>query len=327
MRHPITAETKGARARTEENRIAELKRYEILDTPPDGTFDDITHLVANLLKVPIAIISLVDTDRIWFKSHYGLEVTEIERGPGLCSSAIMKDVAHVLPDAARDPVALSNPLVAGAFGLRFYAGVPLHTREGYNLGTLCAIDFEPRQPTAQDMEVLHTLARVVMDQMELRLAARRINALNKELTEAHLKVQMAVEAGHVGVYEMNKSNGEFSWNDAMSHIYGLDETPYHLSVEQWLTYIHPGDSSRVAREWKCAESRREPFLSQFRIRQKSGDIRHICSHAKFLDDSSSISAVGVNIDITDQYRSISSRLSRQQGFVASRKKNIALSPE
>jgi PAS domain-containing protein len=306
----------------EEQRIAALKRYDILDTPPDGTFDDITHLVSTLLKVPIAIVSLVDTDRIWFKSHHGLEVTEIERGPGLCSSAIMQDVAHILPDATRDPVALVNPLVAGAFGLRYYVGEPLRTHDGYNLGTLCAIDFEPRTPSAQDLEVLKTLARVVMDQMELRRAARHIESLNKELSHANFKVGLAIDAGTVGMYEMSKADGNFLWNEAMSRIYGLDEPPYNISVDQWLKLIHPGDSSRVAREWKVASSTRKPFLSQYRIRQKSGDIRHICSHAKFVDDVDTVEAVGVNIDITEQYRALSAQLNRTSNFAASRKKTV-----
>lgn len=304
----------------EEQRIAALKRYDILDTPADGTFDDITHLVSTLLKVPIAIVSLVDTDRIWFKSHHGLEVTEIERGPGLCSSAIMKDVAHILPDAARDQVALTNPLVASAFGLRYYAGEPLRTHDGYNLGTLCVIDFEPRTPSTQDLEVLKTLARVVMDQMELRLAARRIESLNQELSHANFKAQLAIETGKIGLYEMNKRDGNFSWNEAMTRIYGLEEAPYNISVAQWLKLIHPGDSNRVAREWKVASAQREPFLSQFRIQQKSGEIRHICSHAKFVDDIATVDAVGVNIDITEQYRALSSRLNRTPNFAASRER-------
>src|ERR1700709_2080297 len=111
----------------ETQRMAAVKRYDILDTPPDGTFDRITALAARRCDVPISIISIVDHDRIWFKSHHGLDVRQIGRDPGLCASAILSSEAHVLVDASTDVRSLANPLVAGDFGLRFYAGVPLET--------------------------------------------------------------------------------------------------------------------------------------------------------------------------------------------------------
>jgi eukaryotic-like serine/threonine-protein kinase len=117
-------------------RLAALRRYDILDTPPDGSFDRITDIAADLFSVPIAIVSLVDENRIWFKSRRGLDVDEIDRSPGLCSSAILRSDPLILPDAAADMHALANPLVAGEFGLRFYVGVPLRTHDGFNLGTL-----------------------------------------------------------------------------------------------------------------------------------------------------------------------------------------------
>ena len=158
-------------------RLAALRRYDILDTPPDGAFDRITSLAAKLFSVPISIISLVDTDRIWFKSHHGVDVGQIDREPGLCASAILQDDAWVLKDASKDIRSLANPLVAGEFGLRFYAGVPLRTTEGHNLGTLCVIDREPREQfTEQQVGQLTDLAAVVMDEIELRLAARRKDA-------------------------------------------------------------------------------------------------------------------------------------------------------
>ncbi|MEO7364725.1 MAG: histidine kinase dimerization/phosphoacceptor domain -containing protein [Sphingomicrobium sp.] len=156
----------------EAERMAAVRRYEILDTPPDGSFDRVTAMAARRFGAPISIISIVDTDRIWFKSHHGLDVDEIGRDPGLCASAILSNEAHILVDASTDPRSLTNPLVAGDFGLRFYAGVPLQTSDGFNLGTLCVIDKEPR-PVAQDqIDDLQDLASLVVDQLELRLAAR-----------------------------------------------------------------------------------------------------------------------------------------------------------
>jgi signal transduction histidine kinase len=153
-------------------RLAAIRRYDILDTPPDGAFDRITALAARVLKAPIAIVSIVDHDRIWFKSHHGLEVEQIGRDPGLCASAILQDGPWIINDAPRDPRALANPLVAGDFGLKFYAGVPLRTSDGHNLGTLCILDFEPRELSADATATLEDLAKMVVDELELRLASR-----------------------------------------------------------------------------------------------------------------------------------------------------------
>lgn len=161
----------------EPERLAAVRRYDVLDTPPDGAFDRITAIAARRFGVPIAIISVVDQDRIWFKSHFGLDVKQIGRDPGLCASAILSDLPHVLPDATKDIRSLANPLVAGEFGLRFYAGVPLRTSDGYNLGTLCVIDKQPKAIEQGQIDDLKDLASVVMDQLELRISS--IRAVNQ----------------------------------------------------------------------------------------------------------------------------------------------------
>ncbi len=167
-------------ARTEDQvdetaRLAALHRYDLLDTPPDQSFDRLTALAARIFDVPISIVSLVDHDRIWFKSHHGLDVEEIGREPGLCASAILHGEPWVVEDARSDPRSLANPLVAGEFGLQFYAGAPLVTRDGHRLGTICVIDREPRTVTPEEEQTLADLAEIVVDEMELRLAARTEN--------------------------------------------------------------------------------------------------------------------------------------------------------
>lgn len=157
----------------EARRMVAVRRYDVLDTPPDGAFDRITALAARRFGVPISIISIVDENRIWFKSHLGVPVEQIDREPGLCASAILANDPYLLPDATLDPRSLANPLVAGDFGLRFYAGVPLTTTDGYNLGTLCVIDREPRPISEEQVEDLKDLASVVVDHLEMRLSARQ----------------------------------------------------------------------------------------------------------------------------------------------------------
>jgi len=185
----------------EEQRLEAVRRYDVLDTPPDGAFDRITRLASAIFGMPISIVSLVDHDRIWFKSAHGLEgVDEIGRDPGLCASAILGDEAWIVEDASVDPRALANPLVAGEFGLRFYAGSPLHTADGYNLGTLCLIDREPRKLTLDQVAVLDDLAALVVDELELRLAARaqaqRATELNDDVVQALVVAKMQLELGN-----------------------------------------------------------------------------------------------------------------------------------
>lgn len=178
----------------ERERLAAIRRYDILDTPPDGSFDRVTMIAARRFGVPISIISIVDQDRIWFKSHYGLDATQIPRDPGLCASAILSEEPWILEDAKRDIRALANPLVAGEFGLRFYAGIPLKTHDGYNLGTLCVIDREPRAVNEEQIVDLRDLASVVMDQLELRLSALRAVSQARVLTrEIHHRVKNSLQ--------------------------------------------------------------------------------------------------------------------------------------
>lgn len=156
----------------EKNRIENLHKYEILDTPPDGAYDEITLLATKIFNVPIAIISIVDTERVWFKSTYGIDAEEVPRSSGLCGSAVMSDEIYVVEDARKDPRTIANPLVAGIMGFQFYAAAPLKTLDGYNLGTICIIDKEPRTLDIREKSMLYQLSRIVMDQMELKLQTR-----------------------------------------------------------------------------------------------------------------------------------------------------------
>ena len=171
----------------ERERLEAVKRYAVLDTPAEGAFDRVTRLAAQLFDAPMAIVSVIDHDRIWFKSAHGLSgIPEIPREPGLCSTAIEQNEPYVLRDASLDERSKNNSLVSGAFGLRFYAGVPLHTNDGHNLGTLCVIDNRPREADETKIEMLVTLAKIVVDELELRLAARRLadNESRRETSEA-----------------------------------------------------------------------------------------------------------------------------------------------
>lgn len=156
---------------SEEARLANLHSYNVLDTEPEECFDRITRVAKSALRVPIALVSLVDADRQWFKSKQGLEADETPREISFCTYAIREDIPFIVDDATKDDRFRNNPLVTGNPNIRFYAGIPLKTPKGFNLGTLCVIDMVPRELTAVEVVVLQDLARLVVDELELRQVA------------------------------------------------------------------------------------------------------------------------------------------------------------
>ena len=154
----------------EDQRLAALRAYAILDTPPEPDFDDITHLAAQVCGTPVAAISLVEDRRQWFKAEVGLGVRETPIEVSFCAQAALRPGLTVVQDASTDPRFAVNPLVVGYPRLRFYAGARLDTAEGLPLGTLCVLDYVPRDLTPEQRTALTTLARQVVAQLELRRA-------------------------------------------------------------------------------------------------------------------------------------------------------------
>lgn len=178
----------------EQQRLAAVRRYHVLDSPPDGAFDRVAALAARLLEVPIALVSIVDEDRVWFKATHGLDgVRQVGREPGLCASVVSTEDVYVVPDALTDGRTREHPLVTGTFGLRFYAAAPIMTGDGYALGTINVIDTRPRQLTPRQAAVLPDLAAIVMDELELRLSALRVVD-----AERKLRTQAERDAARVG---------------------------------------------------------------------------------------------------------------------------------
>lgn len=157
----------------ESQRLESLRLYRILDTPPEVAFDRITRIIAKTVGVPIALVSLVDQDRQWFKSKYGIEASETPRELAFCSHAILGNEVFVVEDALLDSRFADNPLVVADPSVRFYAGAPLRTSEGHNLGTLCAIDQSPRKLSGDHQQLLEDMAHLVVDELELRLGLQQ----------------------------------------------------------------------------------------------------------------------------------------------------------
>ena len=167
---------------SEPERLAELESYRILDTPPEQMFDDITLLASQIFEMPIAVLSLIDRDRQWFKSSVGLDVPETHRDLAFCAHAVW-DPSEVLvvEDAAYDPRFANHPMVVSEPSIRFYAGAPLMSATGNALGTLCVIDRVAHEMNPEQTRALEALARLTMSQLDMR---RAILDLNDQLDEA-----------------------------------------------------------------------------------------------------------------------------------------------
>lgn len=165
----------------ETERLRALREFDILDTKAEKSFDDLTRLATYICRTPMAAISLIDSDRQWFKSRVNIDVPETPRDVAFCSHAILGSGIMIVPDALDDERFKDNPFVTAPDGIRFYAGSPLTTAEGYKLGTLCVIDKVPRQLSEGQLAALRALGRQVTAQLELRRENKELRAKVKEL--------------------------------------------------------------------------------------------------------------------------------------------------
>ena len=176
-------------------RLNVLWQYDVLDTVPEDVFDDLANLAAHICEAPVALISLVDEKRQWFKSRVGISVKETSRDVSFCAHAILQDGLLTVSDASKDPRFSDNPLVTGTQHIRFYAGMPLRSPDGYALGTLCVIDNIARKLRPEQKQALRLLARHVETQLELRRHAKELmearkngDRQNAELARARVEI-------------------------------------------------------------------------------------------------------------------------------------------
>lgn len=192
----------------EPERLEALRSYQVLDTDPDQAFDDLVQLSAFICGTPISLVSLIDSERQWFKARVGLEVSETPREYAFCQYAMRAPDVYEVPDATADPRFAHNPLVTGDPHIRFYAGAPLLSPEGLPLGTLCAIDTVPRQLSPDQRAALRVLARQVMAHLELR-------RIRLQLDDERQKLD--------GVLRMANSSGEALYANTRHEIFVKQE--------------------------------------------------------------------------------------------------------
>jgi PAS domain S-box-containing protein len=216
----------------EQQRLAALRRYKIFNTEAEKSFKNIARLVAEIFNVSISMISLVDDEEVSFQSNVGMETSIGPRGESFCSLTVLTPEVHVVENALVDPAVSRNPLVCGEFGLRFYAGAPLVTPDGFIIGTVCIVDTKPRVFSDHEKRILSGMAAVVMEQIELHLItlqnAERQQAVNDALSasieklassEQHFQNILNTMAEGVGIID---ATGKMTYANAMAQrILGL----------------------------------------------------------------------------------------------------------
>jgi two-component sensor histidine kinase len=232
----------------ESDRLAALRSYRVLDTPPEPVFDDLVHLAACMCQTPVALISLIDDRRQWFKAEVGLGIRETPLDRSICLSAMLLPGATIVPDLSEDPRFARNPLVTGEPHLRFYAGAALRTPDAVPLGALCVLDFQPRDLTEDQVSSLTMLARQVMSQLELRRAlAERDVALETSrrteqrqallVRELHHRVKNTLATVQALVGATGRSSGSFDefYHSFSNRITSLAKTHNLLTEDYWQT--------------------------------------------------------------------------------------------
>jgi len=277
-------------AENEAARITALRKYAILDTSDEPAFDRITRLAARFLGTPITLLTLVDEDRQWFKSTYGFEPRETAREVSFCAHAILSNEVMVVPDATADRRFADNVLVTGDPRIRFYAGAPLRTPDGLNLGTLCAIDTVPRQFSLEERQVLADLAALAMDELQLRIAFRE--------KSQHMAAIDNLRAGVLVTDPLAPDDPIIFCNPGFSHMTGY--SPEEIMGRNCRFLQGPETDPAMVAEIRKAIEERRLFQGIIRNRRKNGEVfwNDLLITPVFDADGELISFVGLQRDVT-----------------------------
>ncbi|MEJ7693951.1 ATP-binding protein [Daejeonella sp.] len=322
-------------------RIEALRRYQILGTPPEDAFDHIARLCTQIFNVPISLISMVDKEEVYFKANIGMGKAKVTpRGVSLCSLAVLKPEVTVFENAGDEPCLLANPNVTGSFGLKFYAGAPLTTHDGFRIGTLCLIDKKTRTFSERDQEILAGMAKIVMDEVELRLSSiteiekqqeanEELSAINEEMSSAneelsttmedlassqnklaiaHEKVKegldrldLALEAGRLGSYNLDLNTGKMTCTALCKQNFG--KTPEaEFNFEDLINSILPEYRDYVQEAVDDAVKNDKTYTAEYEILWPDGSKHWISASGKTIRDreSGANRMVGVTKLITER---------------------------
>jgi PAS domain S-box-containing protein len=278
----------------EHERLEELYRYDILDTPAEDFFDNLTCMAAQACGTPIALVSLVDRDRQWFKSHHGLDALETPREQAFCAHTVLGNEPVIVTDASLDARFADNALVRGPPHIRFYAAVPLITPRGFVLGSLCVIDRRPRTLTDSQLITLRLLAGQVTQQLELRRVADTLRRQSVLLD----KVQQTAQ---IGGWEVDLRTRELTWSDETYRIHGLTPADYHPEVDTAISFYTPETAPLIRQAVEAAISAGVRFDLELQIVRRDGERRWVRAIGRREDEAGEPRRVfGVFQDVTER---------------------------
>jgi len=292
----------------EKARLQNLEDYSVLDSLPEQEFDDIVEIASAVCNAPISLITLLDSQRQWFKAKIGFEKQETPIEQAFCYYAIQNpEQVMVVSDSWQDKRFDGNPLAHGQNPVRFYAGAPLLTREGYALGTLCVIDNVPRQFTPEQERILKILAERVIKQLELRRENIRHQRLAAAATLRHeITLQRLLEAqqlAQIGSWDWDLTNNNLYWSPELFRLFGLDaKTHPEISFELWQSMVHPADLPLVRETMRTALKSGVSGIVEYRIIRSNGETLWLLGGGKISKDQhgGDLHLIGTALDITNR---------------------------
>ncbi len=304
----------GTEKSVEPQRLALLAALEILDSPAERVFDTIAAAAQRTLRCPIALISLIDDSRQWFKAKCGLEISETPRDQAFCAHAVAADALLVVRDAAADPRFADNPMVVGPPYIRFYAGVPVRLRAADDadtplpMGTLCVIDHQPRDLSATDIEHLHDLANLVETLLAARAAAQTAMRLADErqtvlhaLDRSHRQFRQAERMANIGSWRLTLADKNTEWSDQVYTIHGLlkgADTPLLTALD----FYPPRSREAIEAALTATIESGKPFTLETDFLTAQGEKRRIRTMGELeLRGGEPVAVIGVFQDITSRY--------------------------
>jgi PAS domain S-box-containing protein len=289
----------------EQARLAALRRFAILDTPADREFDDLVGLASRLFAAPIALVSLVDAGRQWFKARIGLVQAQTPREHSFCTHALAEDDVLVVEDATCDPRFAANPLVTGEPGIRFYAGAPLRTPDGHAIGTLCVIDRVPRKFESDQRGLLELLARQAFALVERHYAVGCMSSAladNENLQVCveleHERLGLALDAADLGWWEWVVPVDTITIGGHFERLLGLAPGQFDGSSNAFFDLVHPADRTRVRAAAQAVLDGGPTCNLEFRARSSGSEERWLVASGR-LTRSSSGKPLSVNGTIRD----------------------------
>ncbi len=285
----------------EHERLAALDEMEILDSPSEPLFDSLTELAAQTFNTPIALISLVDQKRQWFKACVGLDVDHTAREISFCQHAILSDQVFVVLDATQDERFRDNPLVTGPPDIRFYAGAPLITPEGHRLGTLCIIDTVAREAfTDADASRLQGIASSVMQALRMRLCSRERERIAVVADEQNRLLKLAEEMAGVGTWSWDVAADRTTWSDQVYRIHGYEPGVEPPALQGVLDRYHPEDAAVLAGHVQRAVTEGRDYALEARIYRPDGSERHVIARGACRKgpDGAVTAILGTFLDVT-----------------------------